>query len=168
MTAIVSGADANLSEGIPMLTRLSIEAVAVLRSALSYSTHDLAQPADLLTALRRSDSHTGRILRRRLPAQEVDSTKREIPASASIALADVLRSAARIARNDAPISTRDLLEALASRSGSAEDLRACVAALDEQGFAAGELPYRRASRITVTATNGTTRRVMPEPSDLDV
>jgi len=151
-----------------MLTRLSIEAVAVLRSALSYSTNDLAQPADLLSALRRSDTHTGRILRRSLPTQEADSTKREIPASASIALADVLRSAARIAPNDAPISTRDLLEALASNSDFAEDLRACVAALDEQGFAAGEPQYRRASQITVTATKGAARPVMPEPSDLDV
>ncbi len=133
------------------LTRLSADAVAVLRTALTDAPDDLAHPNDLLAALRSSDTPTGRLLRQRLPADERRQVERASPASASLALADVLRRASQLAPSDRPITTRDLLAALVPASDLPAELSACVAAIDAQGPGAPEQPRRRASQLTATS-----------------
>lgn len=132
-----------------MLTRLSADAVAVLRTALKHAPDDFAHPNDLLAALRSSDTPTGRLLRQQIPADEHRPVERASPASASLALAEVLRRASQLAPSDRPITTRDLLAALVPASEFSAELSSCVAAIDAQGPGAPEQPQRRASQLTV-------------------
>lgn len=132
------------------LTRLSADAVAVLRTALKHAPDDLAHPNDLLAALRSSDTPTGRLIRQRVPADEHRRVERASPASASLALAEVLRRASQLAPSDRPITTRDLA-ALVPASDFPAELSACVAAIDAQRSGTPEQPHRRASQLTVTS-----------------
>lgn len=134
-----------------MLTRLSADAVAVLRTALKHAPDDLAHPNDLLAALRSSDTPTGRLLRQRIPADERRPVERASPASASLALADALRRASQLAPSDRPTTTRDLLAALVAASEFSAELSSCVAVIDAQRSGAPEQPQRRASQLTVTS-----------------